>query len=451
MANTIERFYSNKGRWTLLLIQLILLYVPTFQLFSIPTDNGNIPASLCYFFSLVFVPYLVIQLPRLRLPHWSVLGLFVLVFALALIRWPQYGLSKSILHWAFGFYLIVMVLNAGADFTKEQWLKLLEAGACAFAILHVLHMLGSYDLILKLLREYWEGTLSSDQMRVNCSAITSLTRGGRNLDATWLALGGFFVRGKKKAVYGTYVILFAFFGASRVGIIASLCLILWTLVYDRLFRLTFKSLKWYILYGLCILTLLVGSGMMRVGVESMVPDSLMFWKQAESVEAENLQPEEPQVIDGYLSGRGAMWERFPQMLRDNPFGYGVGNAVRVMRQSYGFTSYEDVMHNVFMQLTLDEGVLGGLWFLGLCAAFLYSQRKERFKSPLAAFLLTYLALSLVQFHGGEALTQFTLAVFLAERNGWFFVPWTKKQDREIGEAKNGAFKNIADHPRVSTE
>lgn len=228
-------------------------------------------------------------------------------------------------------------------------------------------------------------------------------------------------------------------------------MILWTLVYDRIFRLTFKSLKWYILYGLCILTLLVSSGMMRVGVESMVPDSLMFWKQAESVETENLQPEDPQVIDGYLSGRGAMWERFPQMLRDNPFGYGVGNAVRVMRQSYGFTSYEDVMHNVFLQLTLDEGVLGGFWFLGLCAAFLYSQRKERFKSPYAAFLLTYLVLSLVQFHGGEALMQFTLAVFLAERNGWFFVPWSKKQNRESGEAKYGTFKNIADYPRMSAE
>lgn len=446
MVDTIGRFYSNKIRWRLLLIQLILLYVPSFQFFSIPTDNGSIPASLCYFFSLVFAPYLMILLPNLRLPHWSILGLFVLVYALAMIRWPQYGLSKSILHWAFGLYLIVTVLNVGADFTKEQWLKLLEAGACTFAILHVLHMLESYDLVLKLLREYWEGTLSSDQMRVNCSAITSLTRGGRNLDATWLALGGFFVRGKKKAVYGTYAILFAFFGASRVGMISSLCLILWTLVYDRVFRLTFKNLKWYILYGLCILLLLAGSGMMRVGVESIVPDSLMFWKQSEMAETENLQPEEPQIIDGYLSGRGAMWERFPQMLRDNPLGFGVGNALRVMRQSYSFTSYEDVMHNVFMQLALDEGILGGLWFLGLCAAFLYGQRKERFRSPFAAYLLTYLILSVVQFHGGEALMQFTLAVFLLERNAWFMVPWAKKVINERGETTHATPESTVDHP-----
>ncbi len=446
MVDTIGRLYSNKIRWRLLLIQLILLYVPSFQFFSIPTDNGSIPASLCYFFSLVFAPYLMILLPHLRLPHWSILGLFVLVYVLALIRWPQYGLSKSILHWAFGLYLIVTVLNVGADFTKEQWLRLLEVGACTFAILHVFYMLENYDLVLKLLREYREGVLSADQMRVNCSAIASLTRGGRNLDATWLALGGFFVRGKKKAVYGTYAILFAFFGASRVGMISSLCLILWTLVYDRVFRLTFKNLKWYILYGLCILLLLAGSGMMRVGVESIVPDSLMFWKQSEMAETENLQPEEPQIIDGYLSGRGAMWERFPQMLRDNPLGFGVGNALRVMRQSYGFTSYEDVMHNVFMQLALDEGILGGLWFLGLCAAFLYGQRKERFRSPFAAYLLTYLILSVVQFHGGEALMQFTLAVFLLERNAWFMVPWAKKVINERGETTYATPESTVDHP-----
>lgn len=445
MVKTIERTYSTKVRWILLLFQLSLLYVPSFQFFSIPTDNGSIPASLCYFFSLVFAPYLLIRLPRLRLPHWSVLGLFALVYSIALIRWPQYGLSKSILHWAFGLYLIVTVLNLGTDFTKEQWLKLLEAGACIFALLHFLHMLSSHELVLELLNEYCSGTISSDQMRVNCSAITSLTRGGRNLDATWLALGGFFVRGKKKAVYGTYALVFAFFGASRVGIIASFFLVLWTLVYDPIFRLTLKNIKWYVLYGLCVLVLLVGTGMMRVAVESIVPESMMPWKQEEIAEVTSSQPEEPQIIDGYLSGRGAMWERFPQMLADNPFGYGVGNAVRVMRQDYGFTSYEDVMHNVLLQITLDEGVVGGLWFLSLCGAFFYSQRKERFKSPYAAFLLTYIVLSIVQFHGGEALMQFTLAAFLVERNAWFLAPWAPKANYESGETKNGTPKSIADY------
>ena len=120
------------------------------------------------------------------------------------------------------------------------------------------------------------------------------------------------------------------------------------------------------------------------------------------------------------------------MFRDNPWGYGVGNALRVMKQSYGFTSYEDVIHNVFLQLLLDEGFLGGIWYIGLAAAFLYSQRKNLFLSPFAAYFLTYLILSAVQFHGGEALMQYTLACFLIEQKGWFLAPWVNRSVK-VGE------------------
>ena len=110
----------------------------------------------------------------------------------------------------------------------------------------------------------------------------------------------------------------------------------------------------------------------------------------------------------------------PQMFCDNPWGYGVGNAMRVMRQSYGFTSYEDVVHNVFMQWTLDEGFIGGLWYIGLGLAFLYRQWKRRprfFASPFDGYFAAYFALSLVQFHGGEALMIFVLGVFLLQTQG----------------------------------
>ena len=93
LARKIESIYTMKVRWLLLLTQLVLLYFPGIQIFSIPTDNGSIPASICYFFSLVFAPWLVLHLKELRLPHWSVLGLFLLVYAIAIFRMPKYGLS----------------------------------------------------------------------------------------------------------------------------------------------------------------------------------------------------------------------------------------------------------------------------------------------------------------------------------------------------------------------
>lgn len=461
MIKKIESTYSRKVRWYLLLIQFILLYIPSFQFFSLPTDNGSIPASACYFFSVIFAPFLIINLGRIRLPHWGILGLFLLVYMIAAIRWTQYGLSKSILHWAFGLYLIVAVINVGADFSEEMWLKLLEIGACVFLVMHVIFLITNRETVMWLLKGYYNGELAGTY----AAKLPSLTRGGRNLDATWLALGGFFVTGKKKLWYVTYCILFAFLGSSRVGMIASALLVIWTLIYDQQYCLTKKRIKWYVPYAVLMATLLLWSGLAEAGLgrfSALLPNcvaSEVVQTEEKTTEGEKQKIESDktegevtvpandkseQVVE-FLSGRAAMWARFPHMFRDNPFGYGVGNALRVMRQEYGFTGNEDVMHNVFLQLTLDEGAFGGLWFLGLCVAFFYSQRKAWFRSPFAGYFLTYLVLSLVQFHGGEALMQFTLAVYLVRMNAWFLVPWAKKGTYESGETKNGPPKSIADY------
>jgi O-antigen ligase len=83
---------------------------------------------------------------------------------------------------------------------------------------------------------------------------------------------------------------------------------------------------------------------------------------------------------------------------------------------------------VFLQLLVDEGILGGAWYLALVAAFLWMQWKRRprcFSSPFSGYLLAYVMLSLVQFHGGEALMLFTLGVFWGQE-GAALQPGTKQ-------------------------
>lgn len=343
----------------LFVVQLLFLYLPTLELFSIPTDNGSIPASLCYFFSLVFAPFLLYRIRELRLPPWYITALTAYVFVLAAIRIPAYGLSKSILHWAFGFYLLVVLLNVGAVLEREDWLRLLEVGAVCFAAAHFLYMLLNWQTCVWLLRGYFDGTLSGSYG----ATLPSLTRGGRNLDCTWLALGGFFVRGKKKAVYTTYAILFSFLGCSRVGVIACGLLVLWSLLYDPLYKLSARNVKFWLLYAAALLLVLFGSGaaqafLGRSLIALPAPAVLLGRQPPLAVEASSQGDEQNLTV--FLSGRAAIWSTVPQMVKDNPFGYGVGNAMRVMKQSYGFTSYEDVIHNVFLQWTVDEGILGGL-------------------------------------------------------------------------------------------
>ena len=410
----INRLYSKKVRQLLLAIQLLLLYLPTLKLFAVPTDNGEIPASLCYFFALATVPYLLGNFRHLKWPPWYLTGFFAFVLLWAVICAPSYGLSKSILHWGFGFFLLVMIPTVGHDFSREDWLSLLEGGACCFFCIHFVYMIIHRQYLLDMLKGYWDGSGNGSY----AALIPSLTRGGRNLDASWLALGAFFVRGRKKAVYVSYVLLFSFVASSRVGIIAIGMVILWSLIYDPDYRLSLKNLKWYILYAALMLMVVVGTGsaqglFSRLGIH--LPSPAQMFGIVSRQEAQQAAAELPST--SFLSGRESLWTLAPEAFKDRPLGYGVGNAVRVLRMYYGFNSFEDVMHNVFLQLLLDEGILGALWFVGMCIAFLISQCRKGtrpFAAPIAGYFLTYLVLSVAQFHGGEALMQFVLAVYLAK-------------------------------------
>jgi O-antigen ligase len=389
----------------------MLLYVPTVQFFSIKTDNGSIPASLCYFFSVVFVPYLALNIKNIKLPPWYITLLCIYVYVLAIIRIPQYGLSKSILHWAFGLYLLIIVINVGSDFTMDEWIKILGYGAVFFCIAHFVYMLMDYKTVCWLLKGYFTG----DFNRNWCAYLKSLTRGGRNLDATWLALGGFFVKGKKKAPYVTYLILFSVLGGSRVGVLAACVLIVWSLIYDEIYRLTKKNVIYYVLYAVLMFCVLFGSGMGQAFLGKFFSGIKApgQWLGIESAAIE--QEITPLGVSASLSGRADIWRNIPLMFKDNPLGYGVGNTMKVMKKSYGFESFEDVVHNVFFQWTIDEGVIGGVWFVFLVALFLLRQWGHRpyvFASPFEGYFLCYILLSVFQFHGAESLMVYVLGIYI---------------------------------------
>lgn len=429
----IETEKQKKLLMSLFFVQFILLYLPSFKFFTIATDNGTIPASACYFFSVVFVPFLLYTFWEngIKLPPWYITGLFGYTVLLSIVRIGQYGLSKSILHWLFGFYMLVVIINIGKNLSKTEWFGILEGAVLVFAILHFIFMLRNYETIFALCERYFWGTGSA----YRASVIPSLTRGGRNLDATWLAMGSVFVKGKKKAIYVTYVALFVFLGGSRVGIISLALACLWGLIYEESYKLSKKNLKWYVVYAVAMLIILFMTGfaqatLARVLIDIDSPAEILNISKEVNVEESNVD----ELIEIYggdsssavLSGRKDIWTRVPQMVADNPFGYGVGNAMRVMRNEYGFKSYEDVIHNVFMQLTVDEGIIGGLWYIFLVCLLLFRQWKKRphfFEERLDCYLGIYIVLSLVQFHGGEALMIFAMGVnFLMHDTKYLKIP-----------------------------
>ena len=389
----MRKLYGNaRFLQGLLIVWLLLLYLPGLQVGEIPTANGTIPISWCYLFSVAFLPYLVLQFPRLRIPPWYLTGLYLFVLVWAAVQAPVYGLSKGILHWLFGAFLLLVLVNLGQTLSEEMLSNVLQTGILAFMACHLVYTLANWQTVYNVVFQ--------DQM---ASTLASLTRGGRNLDATWLGLGCFLVR-KPKWRIGCLLYSFAFavIGVSRVGLIASGLCLLWILVYDPQFGFRKKTALFW--GGLAAVGLVVA---LATGMAQRMYDRVFFGYGEGAI--------------SFLSGRETMWQNVLPMFKAHPFGVGVGNAIPVMRAEFGFSRYEDIMHNVFFQWLLDEGIIGGLWFLALAVLLLVSQKDRAtgwFRQPTAAFLLGYLVLSMVQFHGGEALMIFTLGCFLLTRGQW---------------------------------
>ncbi len=404
----MKRLYRNPSfLQALLTVWLVLLYLPILNIMEIPTPNGTIPVSFCYLFSVAFIPLLIFKLPKLRIPPWYITGLYAFVIVWAVIQYPARGFSKGILHWVFGAYVLLVLANMKDELDNERILKVLETGVLVFFACHLVFNAINWRDIYNIIAN-GEGGLS----------LSSLTRGGRNLDASWLALGCFFVRNKKLRIGCLlYSFAYAVIGVSRVGLAASGICLLWILVYDKKFGFNKK-------------TALIWLGIAAAGIGASFALGIGQRMISKLIGQGEFGDSSGKI--SFLMGREYMWKNVLPMFKEFPLGVGAGNAIPVMRESFGFCGYEDVVHNVLFQLLLDEGFVGALWMLCLVFMLFFNQcrRGRWFRSPFAAYFLTYLALALVQFHGGEVLMIFVMGccILAEDKTVCLRLPWKKAEE-----------------------
>jgi len=99
------------------------------------------------------------------------------------------------------------------------------------------------------------------------------------------------------------------------------------------------------------------------------------------------------------------------MLKDNIFGYGVGNAVRIMGSYTGIQYKENNVHNIYLQYLLDGGIQSLILALFLHFKLLFFLLKDRFSFPPLRVAYSYLLIGFIQFTGYDML-------------GWFFVGYS---------------------------
>jgi O-antigen ligase/polysaccharide polymerase Wzy-like membrane protein len=259
-------------------------------------------------------------------------------------------------------------------------------------------MLGCCITFLVLRDIVYAGQLGAVYARTEAaSGVLYMSTGGRNIEASLLALLSILLLGKRLYPVAVGIaLLTSAMMLSRSGLVG-------TAVSIALAAYRMRKTRHYYLYsflGVAMVVLVVGLVLSSV-IDIPVLDR--FNLQAETrLEHKNV-------------GRLALWTAAGSALHQNVLGFGVGNGVPVMEQISGMTFVENNVHDIYLQFLLEGGVQSLLLFL-LMAGHIVLCKTRGEQGNIKAFLICYLMLAFIEFSGYEAYFWFFVGMFYARND-----------------------------------
>ena len=259
-------------------------------------------------------------------------------------------------------------------------------------------MLGCCIVFLIVRDAIYAGQLGAVYARSEtASSILYMSTGGRNIEASLLALLSILLLGTRVYPIAAFIALMTsatmLSRAGLVGVAISIGIAAYRTRKTRFYYL-------YSFLAMAMVVLVVGMVLSSV-IDIPVLDR--FNLQAETnLEHKNV-------------GRLALWTSAGTALKQNILGYGVGNGVPLMEQISGITFVENNVHNIYLQLLLEGGVQSLLLFLVVAAHIAFSPAEGQQRN-IKAFLVCYLMLAFIEFSGYEAYFWFFVGMFYARND-----------------------------------
>ncbi|AYH02182.1 O-antigen ligase family protein [Pectobacterium parmentieri] len=291
---------------------------------------------------------------------------------LNLIWWPDFYFLNYL--WASICFLIADVyIRKGFD--AKDITKIISSAALFFFI-----FVSVKNII------YFHEFISFIQNPTVHPLVPSLIGGGLNIEATMLGMLSLFFYDKKARYYFFLAIalVFSVFYSSRVGVISVVLSLLFFLYYYSINKFVFFIKVTFVILMIIILF------------------SYLYYNGFYIVER-FLQSGD--VTEAGSSGRLNMWRWIMPAIVNNPFGYGIGNAVESVKFISGDDRFMDNnIHLYPMQVLLDFGILGFSFYLFALFYFIKKIFSVRGESLIYySFIMIYFILGAVQFKGGETL------------------------------------------------
>ena len=365
---------------------LIILFI-VYSLMPTLCSIGNITLKILY---LVFAIYLLELLKKGKaiLPNRILCYFFGFSSIITLCMSIQWGLSRYFFNYIFGFVVLILIVSLYGTYTRKQWLEILQIVWCVALVFIILNDIKQYDRFVY----YFSVGLPHPY-------IETLITGGPNLEATWMSvLSVSFFDSKKRWIPYVISVAISFLYGSRVGLILS------GIIYLIFFlgRMSMDTSKKIFKRRNCLIAVTV------IGIAIVLITNGQYILGVLERFA-NIGDEAGSL------GRLAMWKYTIPTLFKYPFGVGLGNSIDALETISPLKYTENNMHCLYMQMFVDCGIIGGLFYVMMWGLFVKKELKNIIQNPLCSILFLYAVAALMEFGGGESMFFCVLGIFLSDK------------------------------------
>lgn len=368
---------------------LIILFV-VFSLMPTLCTVGDRTFKILYLIFAVFLIQILKKekaiIPNRTLCMFLIFSLFVSMCSA--IRW---GVSRYFFNYIFGFLVLILISSLYQSYSRNEWLDILQIVWWIALVCVVINDIKQYDRFVY----YFAVGLPHPY-------IDTLITGGPNLEATWMVILSvcFFDNRKRWIPYGISLGIALLYG-SRTGLILAACVFiiffLGKMSNDTKKKILMRRSFLIAFVGIAFVGVMITNGQYILSV----------------IERFTNIGDEPGSL-----GRLAMWEYFVPVLQKYPLGVGLGNSIDALETISPLKYTENNMHCLYMQMFVDCGVIGGIFYLAIWGTFIKKEFKNITQNSLCSILFLYAIAALMEFGGGESMFFCVLGIFLSDKRNY---------------------------------
>lgn len=376
--------------WLLFATLALFWLLINFQMLSVfgwINDTKGVNIKLYHLFSLVFLPFILKQPLKFKLSKTGLILVFlfmIIVFLTSITLSPFYGFNSVFINYFFAFYVFFLGYFLSKRLNSFKILKIFQSIIILIYIVVLIKSIYYYETITYFLKNPY-----------GHPSIYYIYGGGPNLEATWITLCSLFFLNRKRLFY--FSILFSFIisaiYASRISIIMVVLVYIFYFVSNR----PTKNERRIILSFFVISSLTFGYYIIHKLSDLYVIERFL-----------NIGDK----VEGGSQGRLMLYNAFAESFTyKSMFGVGSGNAIPYIERTLNLSFREDNLHNYYLQVLLEFGIIGLLIFLLIVIDLVKKNIQLKFSNPFGLFVLCYLIGCLIQFRGAEVMFWFCLGLF----------------------------------------